>query len=511
MSHGIDTRTLTKHLKCPLCLRAYKKPRILECLHVICESCIHKHIFMKDSELEITSKAFVCPLCDKKTKAISKLTKMDTRATSFPNCYTISNLLVKPDTPQKESGQHNYNVCDHCKAEGVVARPFAFCADCAEYCCKNCFESHRKFKVTRSHKVLKGADIPRDAFHFNRSLHYRVCKRHSEEMNVFKCSDHDELFCASCARSIHQSCEHILRFDKTSHDSNNWLSEYLCSTEVLMNNIIDNLTCKLNDSERFETSRVKIEESLAELVTGVQSLPAYLDQVVLGKVRERISYQNDIFSDCIVYSTAFVDKINNMLELAEIISNYGLKKHTIVMQDSVKKHMLKIEEFLRAQTQLQDSTEQLLIENVKVMLEGVINTILTKIDSTLQCRELSRSHSRLSTSDVQNLLQGKRTSDTTPDDDLSLPEQSQENTKESDQANHVNCFHGNKLLVDKNVHKIGIYDISISSASDKPAYHSASLILGDGNMVFIDVNNKVVKCVSPEFKVKFYEKLQSEP
>ena len=42
-------------------------------------------------------------------------------------------------------------------------------------------------------------------------------------------------------------------------------------------------------------------------------------------------------------------------------------------------------------------------------------------------------------------------------------------------------------------------------------YQTNTPILDDGNMVFIDRHNKLVNCVSSDFKVKLYERLQSVP
>ena len=52
------------------------------------------------------------------------------------------------------------------------------------------------------------------------------------------------------------------------------------------------------------------------------------------------------------------------------------------------------------------------------------------------------------------------------------------------ETNIVQPSRGEKLLVDCSVRKVAEHDIFIPTVSEKLAYHSASLILDDGNMGF---------------------------
>ena len=508
MSDIMDKNILKKHLKCKVCLKDFKKPRILECLHVFCESCVYKHISITDKEQEIV---FTCPLCGNKTKPAYKQTILDIWIKSFPICHAINNLVVQSDCAATSSYQQNYNDCDHCRAEGVVSKPFAFCTDCVEYYCKTCYESHRKFKVTRSHYVLKDTDIPSEAFLFQRSLNYRVCTKHPNEKNEFACPEHNEIFCGLCARSVHINCESTVRLDTVSHEQNeHMLVEYKSKINKLLSTTTDQLTTKLNDFERTEIGMSKIKGGLLESLTYLQTLSEYLDKDIAGKLKERNLYQNELIGDCIVKSTTFVDKINKTLELAGLISKYGLKIHAIVLQDSFKQTMLSVEEFLQSQTNHQDSMKQLLTEKVKVMQQSMINVLLTKLDDIIQYHEMERLP--FATSYAQNLIQFDQTPGKAREQTPQLPaKEHKKDTKECMKTSTVACLHGNKCLADRDVRKTAEYDLSIPSLSDKPACHSAAVILDDGNMVFIDKNNKVLKYVCSEFKVKFYEKLQTEP
>ena len=392
MSDNIDKNILKKHLKCKVCLKDFKKPRILECLHVFCESCVYKHISITDIEQEIV---FICPLCGSKTKPVNKRTIIDIWVKSFPICHAINNLVVQStcSSTATKSAQQNSNDCDHCRAEGVIANPFAFCIECVEYYCKNCYESHRKFKVTRSHYVLKDRDIPSEAFFFQRSLNHRVCKKHPEENNEFACPEYNEVFCGLCARSVHTNCKSTMRLDTVPHDqSEQRLLEYKSKINELISTTTDQLTTKLNDFERIEIGLSIIKGGLSESLTYLQTVSEYVDKEVLGKLNERNLYQNELNGDCIVKSTAFVDKLNKTIELAELISKYGLKRHAIILQDSFKQTMLSIEEFLQSQTHYQDSTEQILTEKVKVMQQTMINVFLIKLDDVIYYRETERMH-----------------------------------------------------------------------------------------------------------------------
>ena len=510
MSDIMNKNILKKHLKCKVCLKDFKKPRILECLHVFCESCVYMHISITGIEQEIV---FICPLCGSKTKPVNKQTIIDIWVKSFPMCHAINNLVVQSTcgSTATRSAQQNSNDCDHCRAEGVVSKPFAFCTDCVEYYCKTCYESHRKFKVTRSHYVLKDTDIPSEPFLFQRSLNYRVCTKHPNEKNEFACPEHNDIFCGLCARSVHINCKNTIRLDTVSHEQNEqMLLEYKSKINELLSTTTDKLTTKLNDFERIEMGMSRIKRGLVESLTCLQTVTEFLDKEVIGKLKERHLYQNELIGDCIVKSTTFVDRINTTLELAGLISKYGMKRHAIVLQDSFMQTMLNIEEFLQSQINHQDSMKQLLTEKVMVMQQTMINALLTKLDDVIQYRETERMP--FATSYVQNLVQFDQTPGKAQEHTPQLPAQEhKKDTKECMKTNTVACLHGNKFSLDRDVRKTAEYDISIPSLSDKPACHCAAVILDDGNMVFIDKNNKLLKYVSSEFKVKFYEKLQTEP
>ena len=506
MSDITDKGIIKKHLKCKICLNEFKDPRILDCMHVFCESCINNYISKTDIIQETSGKRFKCPLCSNKSKPVNKVKTIGNWVTSFPICDTINNLLARTDSSQRSRDRQKDHVCDHCKEEGTFAKAVSFCTVCVEYCCKDCYESHRKFKITRSHQVLNGAEMPRDGSPFKHIINLQFCNLHPDVKNEFKCSDHDGMFCCLCATSVHKTCNSIMRLDEISHDQNVYIQEF--QSNRLSDTLTDMLTDKLMHFEKIETNMSKIQKQFAELVEELCSISEYLDRKILEKLKEQNKYENRLISNYIGESTSFMDKINKTLELAELVSKYNLTKHAIVLEKSMKPDIVNIEEFLRTEETQQESTAKVLDDKIKVLQETFINKLLKKIECVLQCR----SNGRSVPADIRTLLHGKQTADKTDEENVTSPLQIHENPAVV--CGETSSFHPSrgkkKRLVDCNVRKVAEHDISVPSISEELAFHSASLILGDGNMVFIDRNNSLVKYVSSDFKVKFHERLQSE-
>ena len=126
---------------CSYCENSYQDPRILSCLHSYCLQCITK-IHVQDTP------SITCPSCN--------------HLTPLPVGGVASlplNIRYKEEARQDKLLQRIISspVCDSCEEDSCVS--VAYCKDCDDLLCQDCWDIHRKIKATRSHTTLATKDI----------------------------------------------------------------------------------------------------------------------------------------------------------------------------------------------------------------------------------------------------------------------------------------------------------------------------------------------------------------
>ena len=97
--------------------------------------------------------------------------------------------------------------CPPCTREGRTVEATKFCKDCDEFLCEKCVHDHRKFVVTRDHKItIKPTVIPP----MKQKLQLaEKCTNHEGKIFELFCSDHDELCCSVCVAIAHRGCKEV--------------------------------------------------------------------------------------------------------------------------------------------------------------------------------------------------------------------------------------------------------------------------------------------------------------
>ena len=95
--------------------------------------------------------------------------------------------------------------CGPCKNVQAIS----FCKDCHEYLCSTCTDYHEKLGITKTHKLLKGAQFP--SFYPTRkgqtSESFEKCNAHPHEDVKLFCKSHNTVFCVACSVGIHEDCK----------------------------------------------------------------------------------------------------------------------------------------------------------------------------------------------------------------------------------------------------------------------------------------------------------------
>lgn len=161
------------------------EPRILPCLHAICVSCL---------ESTAMRGLIKCPTCDLRHNIpngdIGLFRVDETRQ------YLVDHLKVQRKNPDI--------ICQECNNKSKQAKHR--CKQCAQFLCADCFDAHKRTKVTKKHNIVaieELRDAPLDDY---QEPHTCSVSGHEEQPYAFYCKSEscDRPICALCAVAEHQ-------------------------------------------------------------------------------------------------------------------------------------------------------------------------------------------------------------------------------------------------------------------------------------------------------------------
>ena len=177
---------------CSYCENSYQDPRILSCLHSYCLQCINK-IHVQDTP------SITCPSCN--------------HLTPVPIGGVASlplNIRFKEGARQDKLLQRIISsspVCDSCEEDSSVS--VAYCKDCDDLLCQDCWDIHRKIKITRSHTTIATEDLKKSQIEQSKTLLFsasssEVCPNHKMDFG-FYCKQCAVLVCGGCGFEKHSN------------------------------------------------------------------------------------------------------------------------------------------------------------------------------------------------------------------------------------------------------------------------------------------------------------------
>uniref|UniRef100_A0A183C3Q1 B box-type domain-containing protein n=1 Tax=Globodera pallida TaxID=36090 RepID=A0A183C3Q1_GLOPA len=146
---------------CPYCNKKFRKPRVLDCLHSMCEDCViaqlggdsdnRKSMNHKLTDFELEHNANTsrptppgvirCPVCSQETH--------------IGNDIMFVNLMLLDYVRIREiglNGRGDERICRACKSEEAAV---ANCLHCCSDLCNKCVQAHHDMRMFDGHKVEK--------------------------------------------------------------------------------------------------------------------------------------------------------------------------------------------------------------------------------------------------------------------------------------------------------------------------------------------------------------------
>ncbi|XP_019646782.1 PREDICTED: tripartite motif-containing protein 2-like [Branchiostoma belcheri] len=184
-------------LVCQVCLEDFKQPKMLPCLHTFCQPCLEKVLAAEPvGRLD-------CPTCRQDVPLPQNGVQ------GLKSNFLVGKLrdILQQQPAGKTSEAREDGVpCTVCEA-GNSAQ--FYCVECADYLCQTCNDMHRRFKATKSHRVVTVQDLQSgQAAAELRARETSKCEDHSE-LNKFYCDTCQRVICLHCVVTAHKEHQYV--------------------------------------------------------------------------------------------------------------------------------------------------------------------------------------------------------------------------------------------------------------------------------------------------------------
>ncbi|XP_038079459.1 tripartite motif-containing protein 45-like [Patiria miniata] len=184
---------LQGHLECCICHNRYHEPKMLECSHSFCLTCLQE---LQKSQKRTDDK-IRCPLCQSETiLPAGKVAKLTTN-------YGLICLVEEVTQHEHLKGQMPKVICQTCDEKNeAVSR----CMDCECFLCQQCQTAHQRFAAFKTHNIVPVDEIEGESAP---KKDVSQCKIHPTKELCFYCNTCEMLICRQCAASSHKEPIHM--------------------------------------------------------------------------------------------------------------------------------------------------------------------------------------------------------------------------------------------------------------------------------------------------------------
>ncbi|XP_072041074.1 E3 ubiquitin-protein ligase TRIM45-like [Amphiura filiformis] len=185
-------------LHCGICSAIVDKLKVLPCLHAFCLKCLlNWSETAAEKDPSKYTKTISCPTCHEDSPLPEGGVK------ELMTIVPVGNVKEQ-ESVQKTENENDHITCSSCDGDNeAVGR----CADCGEFLCESCSESHKRLRKFKSHDVTLLGDLSADSLTFTKA---NMCPKHAGKVLKLYCETCAEPACQHCVVTEHVFSNHIL-------------------------------------------------------------------------------------------------------------------------------------------------------------------------------------------------------------------------------------------------------------------------------------------------------------
>ncbi|XP_050395476.1 E3 ubiquitin-protein ligase TRIM56-like [Patella vulgata] len=173
----------TDKLICSICLNEFKQPKLIDCQHAFCLTCLEDYVNKVS-----TDNCFPCPLC--------------CHYVSVPG-GGVGEFPANLDIAERPVCKMEIPPCDVCKT-GVISE--CRCQDCQQHLSNSCKTIHDSLRGCQDHVLVNMDDAIIDPSSDESDLHFKdVCPNHYEKEVRCYCKGCSLAVCSDCFVTSHSS------------------------------------------------------------------------------------------------------------------------------------------------------------------------------------------------------------------------------------------------------------------------------------------------------------------
>ncbi|KAH3790662.1 transcription intermediary factor 1-beta-like [Dreissena polymorpha] len=308
--------------QCSVCRTTFRNPRILPCKHMFCHECLCGVVKRHDGK-----SAFPCPLCRASTNT-------DIRITIEPSDRLVNQF---PVDREMQSHLERRQTCLACKTESKNETATVYCMGCHEHMCTVCGETHKKYKLMRSHQLRPSEEAPSSKVKDSLQELNR-CPNHENEHLEFICQDHDQPCCSKCAFTSHRKCDNVMLISDVIKDNKTYEASIKQRTDMIDNAL-----------KRVSTLCLELEAEPSRIATSYENIDKQLNEF---KLRINDAYESLRSS----VKKAFMAEKSKILRSSEITLNNATAKKVDILNkkeelDGVLSHGDEVQKYLYMRNQ----------------------------------------------------------------------------------------------------------------------------------------------------------------
>ncbi|KOX76823.1 E3 ubiquitin-protein ligase TRIM33 [Melipona quadrifasciata] len=285
-TEGQENETRAFLSKCVFCGKTFAfgdDPKLLECLHAACSTCVNSklndHNTSVDVDVLLESNVIACQICN-----------VTTQAENLIENRFLSKFIEEDNSPGTDDESKETEEEKKCTSCHDNANATSWCVECEEFICQNCVMAHQRLKITKDHTIKPKDEVANDRDNVKRNNKkipgYLFCTIHSHEQLSLFCQTCDKLTCRDCQLSEHR--DHKYKF---IHEI---AAETRASVSTLLKEVSYKRVLLKSAMKVIEDRQVLILEKKKNLVQDITQMVVQLTNAINTRGKQLVMRLNEV-------------------------------------------------------------------------------------------------------------------------------------------------------------------------------------------------------------------------